>query len=105
MKPAVDIRRRSATRSDITSDPWAEAHGYHHCLALRGWTRAEWLDCRESGRNPAEEVRQYFIPDFSNWKNHDAFEQTFDRLLRDLKADETTPSAHPGGRSADPRVQ
>jgi hypothetical protein len=30
---------------------------------------------------PAEEVRSYFIPDFSNWKNHDALE-----LLADLKA-------------------
>jgi hypothetical protein len=34
-------------------------------------------------------VRQYFIPDFSNWKNHDAFEQAFDRRRRDLKAEET----------------
>jgi hypothetical protein len=25
----------------------------------------------------AEEARQYQIPDFSNWKNHDAFERAF----------------------------
>jgi hypothetical protein len=25
----------------------------------------------------AEEVRKYHIPDFSNWKNHDAFEKAF----------------------------
>jgi len=24
-----------------------------------------------------EEVRKYQIPDFSNWKNHDAFERAF----------------------------
>jgi len=36
----------------------------------------------------AAEVREYFIPDFSNWKDHDAFEAAFDRLLRDLKAGE-----------------
>lgn len=42
----------------------------------------------KSGQDLAEEVRQYFIPDFSNWKKHDAFEQAFDRLLRDLKAEE-----------------
>jgi len=33
-------------------------------------------------------VRQYFIPDFSDWKDHDAFETAFRRLLRDLKAEE-----------------
>jgi hypothetical protein len=42
----------------------------------------------KSGQDLAEEVRQYFIPDFSNWKNHDDFEKTFDRLLRDLKGRE-----------------
>jgi TIR domain/Pentapeptide repeats (8 copies) len=38
----------------------------------------------------AEEVREYFIPDFSNWKDHDSFESAFARLLRDLKSDEST---------------
>ena len=33
---------------------------------------------------------EYFIPDFSNWKDHDAFEKAFARLLRDLKAEEST---------------
>lgn len=45
----------------------------------------------KSGQDLAEEVRQYFIPDFSNWKNHDDFEKAFDRLLRALKAEETKP--------------
>lgn len=35
----------------------------------------------------ADEVRSYFIPDFSNWKNYDDFEQAFARLLNDLKTD------------------
>jgi hypothetical protein len=35
----------------------------------------------------AVEVREYFIPDFSNWKDHDAFEAGFQRLLADLKAE------------------
>jgi hypothetical protein len=26
-------------------------------------------------------------PDFSNWKDHDAYKVAFDRLLRDLKAE------------------
>lgn len=42
----------------------------------------------DTGEDLATEVRQYFIPDFSNWKEHDAFEKAFARLLRDLKAEE-----------------
>lgn len=42
----------------------------------------------DTGEDLASEVRQYFIPDFSNWKEHDAFEKAFERLLRDLKAEE-----------------
>lgn len=35
----------------------------------------------------AAEIRQYFLPDdFSNWKDHDAFESAFAALLRDLRA-------------------
>jgi hypothetical protein len=35
----------------------------------------------------AVEVREYFIPDFSNWKDHDAFESAFARLKKDLEAE------------------
>ncbi|MFL6282532.1 MAG: hypothetical protein ACJ74Q_05135 [Pyrinomonadaceae bacterium] len=42
----------------------------------------------DTGEDLASEVRQYFIPDFSNWKEHDAFERAFERLLRDLRAEE-----------------
>jgi uncharacterized protein YjbI with pentapeptide repeats/ribosomal protein L29 len=54
--------------------------------ALRDW------ECIDSeGNDLAEEVRQYFIPDFTNWKDHDAFEAAFARLLRDLKLTEAPP--------------
>lgn len=45
--------------------------------------------CRDSisGKDLAEEVRQYYIPDFSNWKDHDSFEAALDRLLRDLRTE------------------
>jgi uncharacterized protein YjbI with pentapeptide repeats len=43
----------------------------------------------DSGQDLAVEVREYFIPDFSNWKDHDAFEAGFARLLKDLRANET----------------
>jgi len=45
----------------------------------------------DSGKNLAIELREYFIPDFSDWKDHDSFEKAFDRLLRDLKAEENKP--------------
>ena len=51
----------------------------------------EW-ECFDSdnGKDLGVEVREYFIPDFSNWKDHDAFESGFARLLRDLRAGEST---------------
>ena len=47
------------------------------------------------GEDLAEEVREYFIPDFSNWKVPDAFDAAFARLLKDLKrdVDPTNPPA------------
>lgn len=48
---------------------------------LREW---ECLDS-DTGEDLAEEVRKYHIPDFSNWKNHDAFETAFARLEKDLR--------------------
>lgn len=40
------------------------------------------------GKDSAREIREYFIPDFSNWKDHDSYQKAFDRLLRDLKAEQ-----------------
>jgi uncharacterized protein YjbI with pentapeptide repeats len=51
--------------------------------ALRDW---ECFDA-DTGKDSAREIREYFIPDFSNWKNHDAYQVAFQRLLHDLKAD------------------
>jgi hypothetical protein len=56
--------------------------------AIRTWTCFD----ADTGKDSAREIREYYIPDFSNWKDHDSFEQAFTRLLRDLKADETSPS-------------
>jgi uncharacterized protein YjbI with pentapeptide repeats len=51
---------------------------------LRDW------DCfdADSGKDLAVELREYFIPDFSNWKDHDQFEAAFARLLKDLRSEE-----------------
>jgi uncharacterized protein YjbI with pentapeptide repeats len=51
---------------------------------LRNW---ECLD-PETGNDLAIELREYFIPDFSNWKDHDQFEAAFSRLLKDLRAED-----------------
>ncbi|MGP8243775.1 MAG: hypothetical protein ACLQVN_04555 [Bryobacteraceae bacterium] len=40
----------------------------------------------------AEEVRQYYIPDFSSWKTgHDLYGQEFDKLIDALAAPEVLP--------------
>jgi len=36
------------------------------------------------GDDSAAEIREYFIPDFSNWKDHDKYKKAFDQLIRDL---------------------
>lgn len=43
----------------------------------------------DTGKDLAVELREYYMPDFSNWKDHDLFEQAFSRLHRDLKAEES----------------
>jgi len=43
----------------------------------------------DTGEDLAEEVREYHIPDISNWKNHDAFEKAFTRLEKDLRTSPT----------------
>ncbi len=39
----------------------------------------------DTGKDMAVEIREYFIPDFSNWKDHDSFEAAYQRLMKDLK--------------------
>jgi len=48
---------------------------------LQGW------DCfdSDSGQDIAEEVREYFIPDFSDWTKSAKFEKEFAKLCRDLR--------------------
>jgi uncharacterized protein YjbI with pentapeptide repeats len=53
--------------------------------AIRKW---ECFDA-DSGKDLAVELREYYIPDFSNWKDHDSFEKEFAKLLRDLRATES----------------
>ena len=41
----------------------------------------------DSGKDSAREIREYFIPDFSHWKDETLYKRTFSRLLRDLTAE------------------
>jgi hypothetical protein len=55
---------------------------------LRDWTCFD----ADSGKDLAVEVREYFMPDFSNWKvladgHHAAFESAFARWKKDLEAE------------------
>ena len=52
---------------------------------LRDW---ECFDA-DSGKDLATELREYLIPDFSHWKEHDPFEAAFARLLKDLRAEDS----------------
>ncbi len=45
----------------------------------------------DAGKDSAREIREYFIPDFNNWKDHDSYRQTLERLVKDLKAEEKHP--------------
>ncbi len=54
---------------------------------LRDW---ECFDA-DTGKDSAKEIREYFIPDFSNWKDPDSYRVAFDRMLRDLKTDPPAP--------------
>ena len=45
-----------------------------------------------TGKDLAKEVRECFIPYFSNRKDLDAFEKAFERLLLDLRAEEAIDS-------------
>jgi hypothetical protein len=72
---------RSTTKSD---GMWYFQHrAVVSFEAVRDW---ECFDA-DTGKDSAREIREYFIPDFSDWKNHDAYQVAFQRLLRDLKAD------------------
>jgi uncharacterized protein YjbI with pentapeptide repeats len=47
---------------------------------IRKW---EYFDS-DIGKDSAREIREFHIPDFSNWKDHDSYKLAFDKLLDDL---------------------
>jgi TIR domain/Pentapeptide repeats (8 copies) len=49
--------------------------------ALRDWA----LFDADEGEDLATEIREYYIPDFTEWKSHDSYQKEFEKLLRDLR--------------------
>jgi uncharacterized protein YjbI with pentapeptide repeats len=46
----------------------------------------EW-ECFDAdhGKDTAREIREYYIPDFTRWKDHDQYQEEFKKLVRNLK--------------------
>ena len=55
---------------------------------LKKWTCFD----TDIGNDSAKEIRKFYVPDFSNWKNHDLYQEEFEKLLRDLKPKANSPS-------------
>lgn len=53
---------------------------------LRDWECSD----ADTGKDSAREIREYFVPDFSNWKDHDSYRKALDRLVRDLEANSSS---------------
>src|SRR4051812_41336090 len=66
-------------------------------IRITSWEPVRDWKCfdNDSGKDLARAVREYHIPDFSNWKDHDAFEKAFARLIKDLEARESTAGKGP----------
>jgi hypothetical protein len=54
-------------------------------VAIQAW---ECFDA-DAGKDSAREIREYYVPDFSAWKDHDAFETEFAKLLTALQVSAT----------------
>jgi hypothetical protein len=58
-------------------------------VRLVGFERLRDWECfdGDTGKDSAREIREYFIPDFSNWKDHDSYQKAFQRLVRGLEGE------------------
>jgi len=43
----------------------------------------------DAKKDSAQEIREYLIPDFTKWKNHDSYQKALGKLLRDLRGPRT----------------
>jgi len=63
-------------------------------IALMDYRELEAWECLdpETGTDLAAEIREHYVPDFRDWKNHDSFEKAFAQLLEGLKAVDAPPA-------------
>lgn len=55
------------------------------------WEELQNWECFDGdrGKDSAREIREYYIPDFTLWKNPDQYQREFQKLLRDLREKST----------------
>src|SRR5664279_1219865 len=58
-------------------------------VQLVGFERLRDWECfdADTGKDSAREIREFFVLDFSNWRDHDPYQTAFQRLVSDLKAE------------------
>jgi hypothetical protein len=56
-------------------------------IALVPFERIREWNCFDAdiGKDTAREIREYYIPDFTGWKDHDLYQRSFERLVADLR--------------------
>ena len=45
----------------------------------------DWKAPDKSPKDMADEIQEYFIPDFQDWKDHNSFQESYKRLMKDLR--------------------
>ena len=80
----VEFEIRKARKREV-----AEKRRVLFPIRLMGYDTLTQWECfdADTKKDLATEIREYFIPDFSTWKDHDPYQQAFTRLLHDLKAE------------------
>ena len=86
--PWVEFEIRRARRREV-----AEQRRLLFPVRLVDYEAIKTWECfdADTAKDLATEIREYYIPDFTAWKDHDAFEVAVGRLLRDLKVAERQP--------------
>jgi hypothetical protein len=86
----VKTEIRKARKREI-----AEKRRVLYPICLRPFETVRRWECffADEGIDLAEEIREYYIPDFSNWRDRDAYKAAFDRLLRDLQGTQVSLSS------------
>jgi hypothetical protein len=81
---------RSAKTSETTTEATSRAYSTPSATSITPLTTflvGTAFDA-DAAKDSAREIREYYIPDFSNWKDEHAFEAALTKLLNALMLDE-----------------